>query len=128
MSNVTVLSSEGSRPVELHIEVVVFAQALTEWAADKIADVQGLVITAIALMAVILIASTWWTTKALVPTVTALLLAGLVLWAVSNVDWFQARIGDEVQTGWAAAPPATPPSAVGAAPSPTTSAGDVLRW
>ncbi len=103
-------------------ETIVVAQSLTDWAQGKIADVQELVIVMVALLAVVAVVSTWWTSKALVPTLTAMLLAGLVLWAVANVGWLQDRVGEEIGgtpaalASLAAWPAAQPQAALTVAP------------
>lgn len=77
---------------------------MIEWVADKLADIQQLILAAGVVLAILYVLMTWWRTKALVPTLVALLLAGIVLWAVSNIDWFKRKVGEE--TGSLPAPPA----------------------
>jgi hypothetical protein len=68
----------------------------------------GTVITAgIGAAASLYVASVWWRTKALVPTATAILMAGVVVWAVANVDVLGAQV-DADSANWIVAPPAAP--------------------
>ena len=88
---------------------------MIDWIADKLADIQQLILTAGVVLAILYVLMTWWRTKALVPTLVALLLAGIVLWAVSNIDWFKRKVGEETRS--LPAPPAAavhpPPSGPG---------------
>lgn len=76
---------------------------MIDWIADKLADIQQLILAAGVVLAIVYVLMTWWRTKALVPTLVALLLAGIVLWAVSNLDWFKRKVGEETR-GLPAAP------------------------
>ncbi len=75
---------------------------MIEWIADKLVDVRQLILAIGVVAAILFVLMTWWRTKALVPTLTAMLLSGAVLWAVSNIDWFKKKIGEETSMG---APP-----------------------
>lgn len=72
---------------------------MIDWLELKIGEVQSLVVLVLGLLAIIYIGSTWWKTKALVPTVTAMVLAGAVLWGVGNVDWFRTKVAEETAIG-----------------------------
>lgn len=52
---------------------------------------------AIAAAASVYVAAVWWKTKALVPTVTAVVMAGVVVWATANVDFLEARVEQDTQ-------------------------------
>ena len=69
-----------------------------DWIAAKLAEVEQLIQLGAAVLAVVYVVSTWWRTKALVPTVTAMVLAGAVLWAINNIDWFERKVGEEAQS------------------------------
>ena len=68
---------------------------MIDWLELKIGEVQSLVVLVLGLLAIVYIGSTWWKTKALVPTITSMVLAGAVLWGVGNVDWFRTKVGEE---------------------------------
>lgn len=69
--------------------------AVIEWLGSKIQEVQTLVQAALGVAAILSIGWVWWKTKALVPTLGALILAGVVLWGTANLDWFKTKIGEE---------------------------------
>ena len=75
-----------------------------QWLQGKLGEVQTLIQAAAVVMAIIAILGAWFRTKALVPTVTAAVLAGFVLWGISNTSWFQTKVGEETGLG---AQPAT---------------------
>jgi hypothetical protein len=75
---------------------------LIDWLQQELGSIQGLVQAAAAVLAIIYVLMTWWRTKALVPTLVAMVLAGGVLWAIHNISWFQDKIGQE--TGMARPP------------------------
>jgi hypothetical protein len=50
------------------------------------------IVAAIGAAAMLYVAAVWWRTKALVPTMTAIVMAGVVLYAVNNVDALQAGV------------------------------------
>ncbi|MEE8600173.1 hypothetical protein [Euzebya tangerina] len=53
---------------------------------------------AIAVAASVYVAGVWWKTKALVPTITAVVMAGLVVWATGNVELLEGQIDVDAQT------------------------------
>lgn len=53
---------------------------------SMIEDAQSVILAAISVAATVYVAAVWWRTKALVPTMTAVVMAGVVLYAVNNVD------------------------------------------
>ncbi len=65
------------------------------WLSKLISDVESLVTAGIAAAAALYVAAIWWRTKALVPTLTAILVAGVVVWAASNVDFLEQRVADD---------------------------------
>ena len=81
-----------------------------QWFQGKLTQVETLIQAAAVVMAIIAILGAWFRTKALVPTVTAAVLAGFVLWGINNTSWFQTKVGEE--SGLGAPPPAAPPPIV----------------
>lgn len=55
-------------------------------------SVSAVVQAAIAAAAGVYVASTWWRTKALVPTLTSIMLAVVVVWAAGHVDVLEGRV------------------------------------
>ena len=70
-----------------------------QWFQGKLVQVQTLIQAAAVVMAIIAILGAWFRTKALVPTVTAAILAGFVLWGINNTSWFQTKVGQESGLG-----------------------------
>ena len=66
-----------------------------QWFQGKLVQVQTLIQAAAVVMAIIAILGAWFRTKALVPTVTAAILSGFVLWGINNTSWFQTKVGEE---------------------------------
>lgn len=62
---------------------------------NMIGDVSTVIVAAISAAAAVYVASVWWKTKALVPTLTAIVLAAVVVWAAGNVDVLQQHVGDD---------------------------------
>ena len=82
-----------------------------QWFQGKLTQLETLIQAAAVVMAIIAILGAWFRTKALVPTVTAAVLAGFVLWGINNTSWFQTKVGEESGLG-ATAPAAPAPVAV----------------
>ena len=79
----------------------------------KLAEIRQLIQGGLVVVAVLFIAHVWWKTKALIPTLGAMLLAGMVLWGTANVAWFQDQIGKEMHSlGPSAASGAAAPGGV----------------
>lgn len=67
-----------------------------EWALDMINDATTLVRAAIVLLAIVMVVMVYARTRGqLVATAVAALMAGAVIWAVNNIDWFERKVGDE---------------------------------
>lgn len=77
---------------------MILAQTMIEWANAKIGEVTGLAQNGIALAAIVIIALTYVSTRNLIKTAVAGVVAGLVLFSVANVDWFKERVGGEFQS------------------------------
>ncbi|TMK52758.1 MAG: hypothetical protein E6G66_03480 [Actinobacteria bacterium] len=74
------------------------------WMTAKLAEIRQLIQGGLVVAAVLFIAHVWWKTKALIPTLGAMLLAGMVLWGTANIQWFQDEIGKEMHSLGTAAP------------------------
>jgi prepilin signal peptidase PulO-like enzyme (type II secretory pathway) len=75
------------------------AESMIEWGNTKIGELIPLVENGTGLAAIAVIALTYLATKNFVKTAVAGVLAGLVLFAVSNVDWFKTHVGEEFSLG-----------------------------
>jgi hypothetical protein len=49
----------------------------------------------VVLFAVLTVAMIYARTKAVIPVAVAALLAGAVIWAVNNIEWFERKVGEE---------------------------------
>ncbi len=65
---------------------------MIQFLTNAIAEASSVIIAGIGAAASVYVASVWWRTKALVPTLTAILMAGVVVWAVGNVDTLESQI------------------------------------
>lgn len=86
-----------------------------QWFQGKLGQVESLIQAAAVVMAIIAILGAWFRTKALVPTITAAVLSGFVLWGINNTSWFQTKVGEESGLG-ATAPAPVPVVVVRAGP------------
>ena len=66
-----------------------------EWAQGLINQATDLVQAAVVLLAIVSVVTVYGRTKQLVATFVAAVLAGGVIWAVNNIDWFARKVGDE---------------------------------
>lgn len=66
-----------------------------DWAMTKIAEAETLVKAVISLAGLVIIGLVYAKTRQAIATVVAAVLAGFVLWAVNNVTWFEAKVGEE---------------------------------
>jgi hypothetical protein len=96
-----------SAPVHPVTGQVYLAGDIITWANTKITQLNTLALAAAVLMAVIAVLMAWWKTRSFVATLVALVLAGLVVWAVNNMTTIKTKVGTEV-TG-SHAPAATAP-------------------
>lgn len=87
---------------------------MIEWLATKIAEITGLVQSGVVLLAICAVAMVYFRTKQLVATATAALLAGAVIWAVNNIDWFERKVGEEAASSTPAVEVVTADEAAGA--------------
>lgn len=71
-----------------------------EWALDMIGQATTLVRAAIVLVAIVMVVMVYARTRGqLVATAVAALMAGAVIWAVNNIDWFERKVGEETIAG-----------------------------
>ena len=75
------------------------AETMIEWGNRKIGELTPLVQNGAGLAAIAIIVLTYVATKNLIKTVVAGMVAGLVLFTVSNVDWFKGAVGGEFSLG-----------------------------
>jgi hypothetical protein len=66
------------------------------WMTAKLAEIVLLAQGGLVVAAVLFIHHVWWKTKALIPTVGAMLLAGAVLWGTANIQWFQKAVLEQL--------------------------------
>ena len=99
-------------PVPLH--QVYLAGDIISWANTKITQLNALALAAAVLMAIIAVLMAWWKSRSFVATLVALVLAGLVVWAVNNMTSVKNDVGTEVP-GSAPAPAAVAPLVPGTA-------------
>lgn len=63
---------------------------------NLIAEAQDLVTAAVVLVSIGVIVATWARTRAFVPTIGAIIMGALVVWAVFNIDFLQDQIGEDI--------------------------------
>ena len=66
-----------------------------DWALSAIQKAEVIVQAAVALIGLGIVAHTYVKTKAVVPTVGALLFLFFVVWSLNNTSWFDEKIGEE---------------------------------
>lgn len=81
---------------------------MIQFLTDKLGEVEVLVQAAIAVMAMIMVIAVWAKSKALVPTLGALIFGAFVVWGVNNTDILRQKIDEEFQDARAAAVVAVP--------------------
>ncbi|MFF4344716.1 hypothetical protein ACFY00_32950 [Kitasatospora sp. NPDC001540] len=79
------------------------------WGNTKIAELNTLALAAAVLMGIIAVLMAWWKSRSFVATLVALVLAGLVIWAINNMTTVQNKVGTEVSAS--RAPAAVAPAA-----------------
>ncbi|GJF30260.1 hypothetical protein KNE206_29600 [Kitasatospora sp. NE20-6] len=82
---------------------VYLAGDIITWANTKVTQLNTLALAAAVLMAIIAVLMAWWKTRSFVATLVALVLAGLVIWAVNNMTTIQNKVGTEVNASRAPA-------------------------
>ena len=71
---------------------------------NLIAQAQVLVVAGIGLMAIVFVGVVWARTKSAVPTVGAVVLGAVVVWGVSNIDFVQQKVDQDIRDAGALAP------------------------
>lgn len=71
---------------------------MIEFLTNMIGGVNGVIVAAISTAAAAYVASVWWRTKALVPTMTSIVLAAVVVWASGNVHVLQEQVQEDTET------------------------------
>ena len=103
----------------MSVLATILAQAeggFTDWINQEAGKVENTLLICIAVAAIAFVFSVWWRTKALVATISAMVLAGGVVWGSNNVDWFRDKFENEANQSSAPAvvveaPPAPAPPA-----------------
>ena len=80
--------------------------AILDWMNTKIGQTKTTVLGGIGLLAMIYIGHVWWTTKHVVKTAVSFLVAGAVLFAVANTDFFKGQFEQETTDAGLGARPA----------------------
>jgi len=87
------------------------AGGFTDWVKDEAGKVESMLLVVIGVAAIAFVFSVWWRTKALVATISAMVLAGGVVWGTNNVDWFRDKFENEANQSSAPALVVEAPSA-----------------
>lgn len=70
---------------------------MIEWLQVKIDELTVLVQTGFTLAAIVVVGIAYWKTRTLVALLGAGLTAGIFVWSLYNVSWWQDRVGDETE-------------------------------
>lgn len=76
---------------------------MIDWLNSETTAIGGLIQNGISVLAIAFVGMVFWRSKAFAPTIGALLLAGVVIWGVRNIDWFERQIGNETNKAGAPA-------------------------
>lgn len=68
---------------------------MTQWLTQEILKLQQVAEGGVVLLVILVVIATYAKTKAIVPTLGALVFGFVVIWAVHNTGWFETRIGQE---------------------------------
>jgi hypothetical protein len=71
---------------------------MIQFLQSMISNFSEVIIAAIAAAASVYVAAVWWKTKALVPTLTAVVMAGVVVWATSNVGFLEQQVQTDAES------------------------------
>ena len=72
---------------------------MTEWLQSEITQIQAVVQAGVVLLGIAVVIATYARTRAIVPTLGAIVFAGIVIWSVNNTAWFEEKIGEEFERG-----------------------------
>jgi hypothetical protein len=70
-----------------------------DWVSGKVVEVTDLVRGASVLGAIIMVAVAYYKVRTLVAVIVAGLTAGVFLWAINNIEWFQTKVQEETGSG-----------------------------
>ncbi|MGI9018771.1 MAG: hypothetical protein ACR2HR_16980 [Euzebya sp.] len=65
---------------------------MIDFLTQMITDFETVIRAGIAAAASVYVAAVWWRTKALVPTLTSVVMAGVVVWATANVGVLRDQV------------------------------------
>src|SRR5207245_9475715 len=71
------------------------SRAVIEGMQSKLVEIENLMLAGVGVAAIAFVAGGWWRTKQMVPTLSAFILAGAVVWGSANVGWFRDQVGKE---------------------------------
>ena len=71
---------------------------MIDWISGKILEVTALVRGASVLGAIVMVAFAYYKARSLVAVLVAALTAGVFLWSISNLDWWQDKVQEESGT------------------------------
>lgn len=71
---------------------------MIEWTSGKILEVTSLVRTASVLGAILMVAIAYYKVRSIVALIVAAITAGLFLFTINNVDWWEERVTEESDT------------------------------
>lgn len=71
---------------------------MLDWTSGKILEVTALVRTASVLGAILMVAVAYYKVRSIVALIVAAITAGLFLFTINNVDWWQERVEEESDT------------------------------
>jgi hypothetical protein len=69
-----------------------------DWVSGKVLELTDLVRGASVLGAIVMVAFAYYKVRTLVAVLVAALTAGVFLWTINNVDWWQQRVQEETGT------------------------------
>ncbi|HMG41393.1 MAG TPA: hypothetical protein VK611_08685 [Acidimicrobiales bacterium] len=71
---------------------------MIDWISGKILEVTALVRGASVLGAIVMVAFAYYKARSLVAVLVAALTAGVFLWSISNLDWWEDKVEEESDT------------------------------
>lgn len=71
---------------------------MIDFVSGKILEVTALVRGASVLGAIVIVAATYYKARTLTALIVAALTAGVFLWTINSIDWWQERVEEETDT------------------------------
>jgi hypothetical protein len=71
---------------------------MIDFVSGKILEVTALVRGASVLGAIVIVATTYYKARTLTALIVAALTAGVFLWTINSIDWWQDRVEEETDT------------------------------